>query len=905
MAPQEVAPAPVEYDETAVPKLLSITSAAFRAKYHKWVQFHDEVLPPDKKQEKRGTTKAGPNTHKEFLEQFDDSSDMHQHLVLELTTMLREFEKLDDEVNGDPLWRHQKALLIEFIQMLVQKRRTNEELMDFLMEEGPGTGKTRIMGIIIAALSRMMVRGVLPGNVLVLVKRKSMVMQQAFSKDGMRNTVLSKEVSKMRNREIEEQRRFALQEFRGAQQDFFPKKEWSDICNQNPIDVDAARDLIQESLITRELWADFIRYPQHERALDELAHCVAGQGGVVFAPNGSDLEFFELSPASEVEDGSGRGDLFFGVQEQIFDTGGVFVQSDYDVGKGKDGSLPTGNSRIAVMAYTTTYQQRVRENMKDCLANTEWIFMDEAGKVHPDSISTMVTHPSIGGETPAHVFGATAFREGSSYHGNFSQFTVEDANNSPDQVLKPPRLVEFPGHEGVRFPSGSYEAAEQLIAQMGNKIALAEQNGIPQPNEEGSMLIVVNNNLVSYVVMRLRQEYGDTGMRFISYNVNSTDEDHTSRVQVRMNDPQYTQTCLVGSMDRVVDSFDWRQLRSTVMGVKESKASMEMMQRLFGRQFHSALENGYIVQQLFADEDERNRLPFRAYTPDAAIPDAGPITLIPGQYFVGRRVCKAEAKTLPESGLAHQKLWSDSTKEEFRNYVRTESDPSKVTFPPKVKDNPLTRQSFVVQFPQVAKKVAANQHAVGAAYVREFAELNGLNEFVDELQAAVRNAGSTRERAEALKAVALEYQLLQVLQISTQACSNIRVAERDVKTKHPTRQQWEQNVAAEAGKQNSARSKVGNKKKKSSEPKSAPRPKAVPAKPANERYADRVIGSGKFVDDARGRTDSEFAPTDNDRADFEDDDEFHDTDEDFISDFSYRGYDDDFDDDFDIDDLMR
>jgi hypothetical protein len=872
MALAEKAPAPVEYDDKAVPKLLSITSAAFKAKYNQWASFHDEVLPPEQKQEKRGTTKTGPNTHKEFLEGFDDSSDMHQHLVNELITMLREFEKEDDEVNGDTIWRHQKALLIEFIQMLVQKRRSNAELKSFLMEEAPGTGKTRIMGIIIAALSRMMVRGVMTGNVLILVKRKSMVMQQALSKDGMRSAVLSKESSKMRTKEIEEQRRFALQEFTGAEQDFFPKKEWASICDENPTDVDAARQLIQESLTERKLWDDFVLYPQHERVLDELAHCVARQGGVVFAPNGSDLEFLELSPASE-EEGSGRGDLLFGVDRQIFDTGGVFMQSSYDVGNEQAGSLPTRNSRIVVMAHTTTYQQRARESMKDCLANVEWIFLDEAGKVNPDTLGTMVTHDSIGGEKPAHVFGATAFRDGSNFHGNFSQFTVEDANNSPDQVLKPPRLVEFPGQEGVRFPSGSYEAAEQVITQVGKKIALAEKTGIPQPNEEGSMLVVVNANLVSYVVMRLRQEYGDTGMRFISYNVNSGDEEHTGRVQVRMNDPKYTQTCLVGSMDRVIDSFDWRQLRSTFMGVKETKATMEMMKRLYGRQYHSALENGYIFHQLLADEKERNRLPFRAYTPDAKIPDQGPISLVPGQYFVGKKACKAEEKTLPSTGLAMQKLWSDSTKAEFNNHVRKESRESKTTFPPKVRDNPLTNQSFVIKFPQVAKKVPAKQHAVGATYIREFAELNGLSEFEDELQVAVRKVEVSAQRAEALRTVALEYKLLEVIQKSTQAKASIRVAEREIKTQHPTRQQWEQYVQDETGKANSARVKVGDKKKKkkTAAPKSRSRPKA-PARPPHEKHADKVIGDAAFADKARGTADSEFIATDNDMSEFDDDD---------------------------------
>lgn len=830
----------VEYDDSAIPKLLSINTTEFQKKYNQWATFHDEVLPPEAKQEKRGG-QPGPDTYKEFLKMYGESSEMHQHLVNELTTMLREYEKEDDTVNGDPIWRHQKALVIECIQMLVQKRYNNAELTSFLMEEAPGSGKTRIMGIIIAALSRMMVRGVLDGNVLVLVRRKAIVMQQTLTKDAMRKTMLSTEFSKMRNREVREQSTFVDQEFRGSGFEFFPEKVWMEICKAEPESVAAAEKLIEQSLRDREgLWDEFVRFPHHKRVMNQLACCASRQGGVVLAANAIDLEFIELSPPSETENGEGKGDLLFGVPNEMFQKGSVFIQSGFNTIGGADGSVPSANTRIAVMSLPSTYQHAVRVKMAPFLRNLMFGFLDEGGKLHPSELASIGSHPDIGAQKDAHVFAATAYRDPkrSQYDGHFSHFTVEDAINSPDKVLQSPRMHVFPGDESVRFPSGSYEAAEQLIKKFGENIALPTATDTPQAIEDGSQLVVVHNDLVPYVVMRLRQEYGDTGIRFIAYNPNSKTEEHTGRIQLRMNDPVYTQTCLVGSMDRVVDSFDWRKLRATFMGVKESASTMEFMKRLFGRQFHSMLENGFIVQQLFEDHSLRNRLPWLAYLNDAGIEAAGPITLHPGQHFIGRDDCAVESKQIAGLHLKPQQTWSASTKNEFETHTRREN--AHVTTP-KTSDHLLTEQSFVLQFPQIPKNVSRNQHGVGKAYIREFATLNKIEQFIDEFDTALRTAGKGDDvRSAILQEVALECTLKEVLQISHNAKGNIKKAEEDNNKQKFTRTNWEKSVAAESGRANIARAKVSKVKK----------PRVAPPQPKGNKYADRVIRQVEFADGA-------------------------------------------------------
>ena len=839
----------VELDSSKVPKLLSMKTAAFRTKYHEWVAFHDEILPPDVKQKSRRMDR-GPEQHADFIALLNEAPELHQHLVAELTTMLREFEKDDDIVNRDPLWPQQKALLIEFIQMIVQKHYTGAELMDWLLEAAPGSGKTRILGIVIAALSRMMVRGVLEGNVLISIKRKTMVMMQALSKWEMRSTLMSRELSKMRSREISEQRRYAKQEMRGSDIDFFPPDVWETLCHDTyeHMGADEAIRWLQASLDERGLREEFERYPHHERVLSELSHCIAREGAIIAAPYERDLEFIELSAPEDVEEDAAKGDLLFGVEQQLIDNGCVYIQTDFTYGDEEMSRLPTERTRIAVMSQMSTTHGAVQKNMSPFLSNLKFRILDEAGGNNPDTLGSLgMPH----GAKKVPVLAATAYKESDYWTGDFSYFSVEDGVNSDPQVLKPPRLRVFPGNEGVRFPSGSYQAGWQLMQALGDKLDLPDARGVSQLTEDGALLIVVDRPLVPDFVQMMRMQYAGTGVRIISYNANSGKEQHAGRTQLRMNDPEYTDTILVGSMDRVADSFDFRQLRGTIMGIKPSKQAMKFLERLFGRQWHSLLENGYIVQQLFSNMKERNYLAWLAYDLDCDLPTEGPMELHPGQHIIGKRECDREKRWLKKKNLKPQKVWASATQAEFETHVRRTEEG---TFPPKLSDNPRMEQSYVIEFPQVAAKVPSRQNAVGAPYVKKFAEVNGLQGFERELLACAKKAGEgMAERAEALRQAALELKLQSLVTIAANAETDVRQATKKIKAKSLSRDKW---VDGQADKKAVKTAKEVAKKEAAKKQKSNGSKKK---KKASTRYAENVMNRLGFSEQTTSTSVETFA----------------------------------------------
>lgn len=719
--------------------LVDVASRTFAGKHRCLLDEHDEVFPPDTEANNRGARIDNATTLQTLYRKAPKDIQME---VRGLATFLCGLER-DDRVNGDPIWRHQKALVLEMLQCLLLGKRT------MLMVEGTGTGKTRIQGIRIGVIARLIEAGLLQGNILVLVKRKALILQQAAGKQATREAVMSRERSRTRQREVREQHDYLRQQLGDSCAHVFPSDVWRALCDVGVEEPKEAERHLRSSLQQRGQWEEFSRIPTHAQILSDAALFLCRRAVTVYGPNEEDLEILEVSPQSE--DGAGS-DLFFDLSPAMREH--LYLQTEFNFDDISDDELPTADTRIAVLSRRSLLQHRSQQKIADFLRHVRWIFVDEAGLDSSNAFTSLVTQDGIDGEKPE-VLVSSAFNRGGRlrYDAFLSTLTVEQAINSFEQILQPQRLVVFPGNEEPLFPSGSYEAAEQFIAHYRRVLQAPKAERSPQP-WEGPHLVVVDPQLVPYVVMRLRQEFGHTGTRFLSYDANR-DEEHSARVQLRMDDTEHRQTCLVASMESVMDSFDWTKLRATFMCVHESSGEYERMLRLFGRQCHTREEGGYIVQQRFANVDTHDRNVWKTYEPDIPIPQAGTFTSVPGQYFLGREACGQEARGLSRKGMEQRELWASIPNDLFREEANREEG----TFPRKISQQRGHLPSLVVRFPPLPEAAAP----LGSkAYLRLLSEANGLDPqtWVGELSSAVRSVrASMSAQCNALRSKVLQIRL--------------------------------------------------------------------------------------------------------------------------------------------------
>jgi hypothetical protein len=372
---------------------------------------------------------------------------------------------------------------------------------------------------------------------------------------------------------------------------------------------------------------------------------MARQGGVINAPLSKNEEYQVLRLGSKPDLSEKSGDFLFGVDQQLIDGGHVYIQSNFEL-LNNDAERPDENTRIAVLARTTLNQDRVRSSMKGFLKNVQFIFVDEAGLGPDSSFANMVTSNNIGGKRSPHVLAATAWnRRGRlRYRKHLSTIRTEDAVNSKEKILRAERLNVFPPVDQTLFPSGSIEAAEQLIAEYQRKLLLPKKEGVKGPTD-GHHIIAVDRNIVPYVIARLQSL--NTGAQIVSCDDNR-DERYSAIIQAAMNDPSAPPVCLVGAPESVIDSFDFKHLQSTWLCANENKADNETLTRLFGRQFHSQEENGYVVQQRFSNSVFPNSVPWNAYQSDIDLGVEQTFGLVPGQFYIGKKACRNEAKAVEE-----------------------------------------------------------------------------------------------------------------------------------------------------------------------------------------------------------------------------------------------------------------
>ena len=738
-----------------------------------------------------------------------------RHEIRGLATFLCGLKE-KEAVNGDPLWSHQKALIFEMMNCILSAR-------SILMVEGPGLGKTRIQGIRIGVLADLMERGLLTGNILILVKRKSIVMQQALGSEGKRDVMMLREHSLVRNREMREQCKYVEQQLGVEGERYFPLKIWMSLCEESPRDPRETTELLQRSLKARDCWEEFQRIPNAFNLLSDAALLLSRHAVTVYGPNEQDLELLEVTPPSEEKSGK-KGDLLFGVSDTMLPH--VWVQSEFDIRDVQEEKLPSESTRIAVMSWKSLNQHRARLKIASFLKNVRWIFVDEAGTTSDNGYTEVVTHEDIGGEEP-HLLASAAFnRYGRlQYEATLSEMSVEDGMNSPERILRPHRLVGFPGNDEILYPSGSYEAAEQFIAFYGRQLQLPKEQRAPQFHE-GPHLAVFNPKQVPYVVMRLREEFGHMGIKFVSYDANR-DEEHSGRIQLRMDDPVHQKTCLISCMENVIDSFDWTRLRATFLCTQETSAELEYQKRLFGRQFHTRETGGYVIQQRFADVDTHNRLVWKAYKPDISIPESGSFHITPGQHFLGKRECQREGTHLAKGNPPRTELWASLPAKFFRENANL----AEGTFPPSITEQRGHMPSLIVVFPPLR----ANSRSIDRSYLREFALANGLDAdiWMRDLYAVLHRAGTqVQKQCEALEKKVLEIRLSRAVAIvSNRTHHNMREAEQQA-MKPP----WitPRDIAAHLGAVKQAAGKKSHKKMIEQKEKSTRRVRSRPDEEADD-----------------------------------------------------------------------
>lgn len=633
------------------------------------------------------------------------------------------------------LWPSQEVQLFELMQAPVH-RATRQQMSAVLCESGAGTGKTRLAGRIPELARRMNERGVYDKSTLIMVRRRAMILPQTFTTGERSDMLLG---NKEQPHRLRMERRYIQQFMRmcGIHEDDEANVEFILALKGSAGSRNLAQK-ITEVLSKNGYLERAQKVPNFNQLLKNLCSLIEGSGVAIRSSSEDDVELLKFSGA-DPDFMEGGGDLLAALPEEYRNSPAVHVHTSLgDVREAGDDELPHAGTKLAVFSRTSLIQDKSRRRIADFLGNVGIIILDEAEGAYPGELANAVT--DIGGGEGTDLFYASTasnLRNRQGYDHKLSFLAPETAINSKQRILKPQRLVRVETPDGKLYPSGSYEAADQLIAQYGRTLNLPKSLDVPQPTE-GHHLVVVDSRLVTYVSHMLRAINTGSPTQVRMYSSNK-DEDLNALLQQALNDPSAPPLCLVAGPDAVIDSFDWRALRSTWLGVHDSRAG-EGTHRLSGRQFHTLYETSYIVYQQFANADKRNFLPHTQFHPDANFPETGAFDLVQGQTFLGKQQVRRERDALSRDGeqKSHTTAWTMSR--EYKDEFSLEEG----TFPPKLVDQRQASVTSTIVYPQIEE----GSGILPADYETAFAKMNCISPeiFLRELGDAAK-CQTTREKA--------------------------------------------------------------------------------------------------------------------------------------------------------------
>ena len=544
-------------------------------------------------------------------------------MALEIATMILETEASDGVLLGKKAYAHQLAQLKWLVMSLLEGGTS------YVIEGAPGTGKTLILGAIIAAATRLQVRNLMQGAIIYGTHRPYILSQQTFSAAERRDRLLLQPDT----REMKEEMEYFSSKLGLNAHEFLSREDWLTLHRRRYVDREEVVEHIHLLLKKKDGGEDF--FQKNKDAFLEIARLFTGEGVLVFDIDES-MMLLPLFPAPVTDAENPQqysGDIGRGIPHEYVDKGFVSARRGAEVGDNRiDRSKKRreellAHTRVLLTIATTITRSVARASIRTLLKHTKIVVIDEG--LNPATVFQDAVHEASDGqaEIPL-VFMASALSTtngmGSRPHADrySSRLTMDESMEpGPDgrQVSPNIGVDMFPHKSGVLYSDNTVEALHQLITAHFADLELPEKTNLPQPYMSTTLMVVSPDSVVQAVRM-LRDEYKKRNIPadIIPFRNNSerpsttgnTKQPHSERVlQVMMDDHVEKNgrrvRILVSSADNIKDALSIPNLQNVTIATAHGIGKSALM-RIYGRLLHSNLHHtlgpkhrGYFRQGLY------------------------------------------------------------------------------------------------------------------------------------------------------------------------------------------------------------------------------------------------------------------------------------------------------------------
>ncbi len=568
-------------------------SGLFADSLVRWRADIADVFNPDKNEHATWP----PEDPRRLFEYFSSRPKLAVEMALELSTMILEIEREDGVFLEKKTYAHQLAHLKWLALSLLRDGTT------YLIEGAPGTGKTLVLGSIMAAATRLQMRGLMNDAVMYATHKPFILAQQTFNAHDRRLRLIQPPDPTCIRQEVS-----YIQKLVGSET-LFPRNVWRDMRKERHT-RDAALRAIETHLRASPEGQDVLS--TKSELLDPIVRLMTGDAVLVYDVD-ADMMHLPLSPAEVTDDetvGYYSGDIGRGIPRSYVDQQLVASRKGADVHGVKLDCTKNGQSldgvRVVLTTAPTILMRGMRHSIQDILGRTGIIIVDE-GRNAATAFQDAVREASGKKEKPL-VFAASALSTTNGlasrpYADSYSpRLTIAAAMEpGPDghQVLPNIGVDMFPGRGNALYHSSTVEAVHQFVEAHFTDLPLPEREHLPQLYLCTSIIVVSGETLAETVRM-LRQEYRNRGIAadvipFCKHpeksGAGNTQYPYSERVlQAMMDSPEESADrrvrVMVAGPDSIKDALSIPTLQNVTVATAKG-ISKNVLLRILGRLQHS------------------------------------------------------------------------------------------------------------------------------------------------------------------------------------------------------------------------------------------------------------------------------------------------------------------------------
>lgn len=440
-------------------------------------------------------------------------------LRYQLFALLDEYERKKWVVNGDPLFDAQRALTIWEAMSLCQGKESPSSLLLI----GPsGTGKTRLLGILMQALIRLQMRGAMEGRIAFVTNKSHHMGTKTVGRQHALMELLQPPPLPLplthRNRLYRDLCRMFPENMVGK---LIAPSDWRELVDNRTGDRAHMRKRVQQFL-GKPTNGTKDHFP---RLIEAIAAILSGQA-VPVAGIGEDRapELIDFGPLQKEETAETyAGDAAFGIPKDY----PVVSRNPWMVHNNGD-KRELDSARVLLTTMSAFTNLSVRNSLGPVISDIRAVLCDEIRLVPETTVINRVV--DAGGEKPL-VVAATNIDSGKFKHVSPCHSVAE----SIGVMLPDVRVQTFPWKEEPHYPMGSERALKQLVDGYFAKIPHLKGK---QPWEM-DCLVAVHSSLTQRVAHMLDDEFARRfprlKARVLCMDSKASDGEHFSQKEALQN----------------------------------------------------------------------------------------------------------------------------------------------------------------------------------------------------------------------------------------------------------------------------------------------------------------------------------------------------------------------------------